>query len=230
MFQDAVATSLGGTSEFWEGVGAVPASPPQRPQVARRRRLTDVDAFPVEEPQSHDAAERPGEAGQITDEYISGAFARAFGGPCLAVNHGYWSYEICPGTSVRQMHLNAQQEVETVYSLGAWDAEKNQQPGPGRLRAAERPVQGERRSQFFVQHYSGGTRCDETNQGRASRVLFGCPADKTVRYTFIEVSCFGVHSIPARMLIIRPVDRERGATSAPMSSSSCSLSFAVYPT
>ena len=80
---------------------------------------------------------------------------------CLLLQKGWWTYEFCHKTSVRQLHIAANGKVETAWSLGQYQPSKS---GPG-------PYD----PQWYTSHfYAGGQVCHETKSKRSTEVQFFC--------------------------------------------------------
>lgn len=96
-------------------------------------------------------------------EYVPGEEAERLGSlqhQCLLLQKGWWTYEYCHKTSVRQLHI-ANGKVETAWSLGQYQPSKS---GPG-------PYD----PQWYASHfYAGGQVCHETRSSRSTEVQFFC--------------------------------------------------------
>jgi len=85
----------------------------------------------------------------------------ALSGTCFFMRSGYWTYEVCPGNSVRQYHaenaLSGAAKVRTEFSLGTHNP------------AADKYIES---SQRFIQKYVSGA------DGRSSTVQHICAGNR----------------------------------------------------
>ncbi|TPX35323.1 hypothetical protein SmJEL517_g02283 [Synchytrium microbalum] len=106
---------------------------------------------------------------------------------CLYYNQGWWTFEFCYGSHIRQFHQVQPQEaqdpkVKTEYILGRFkvlalaDTRQQQTTQPA-SDLMDLPKEGKR---YLRQHYGDGTMCDLTNQPRSVEVQFHCaqPTDQ----------------------------------------------------
>ena len=83
-------------------------------------------------------------------------------GSCVRSQLGYWTYEVCIGKSVNQLHAEGS-TVSVVYSLGNYARAVNKKSSESSTSAV--PI---------MEIFSGGTNCDETGSGRNSIVGYVC--------------------------------------------------------
>jgi len=89
-------------------------------------------------------------------------------GRCDVLNLGWWSYEWCHEKSVRQFHVDQQAGIiDPQWSLGEFSHRDG---------AAAAAAEGDEAVDPAVDVFTGGQHCDETGQGRATRVEFRCCA------------------------------------------------------
>ena len=77
-------------------------------------------------------------------------------GACLATTNGWWSYEICFGTEVKQFHLVSDGVRQDETSLGVF---------------VDSTTSGDT---AVTQRFEGGTICDLTGKPRETAVTYSC--------------------------------------------------------
>ena len=89
----------------------------------------------------------------------------ALEGSCDTLSTGWWSYEWCHKRHVKQFHVDhVQGKVDPVWSLGNY-----------KRRIVTNKTADEPRS--IADYFEGGQHCDETGDGRRTKVNFRCCGD-----------------------------------------------------
>lgn len=90
-------------------------------------------------------------------------------GSCAVKLAGWWVYELCWGTGLRQFHQSPQQVIETEYYLGKGPALSPKDVSPD-LFYGENPVHGI----YVTTTYLQGTKCDLTGKPRVAEIRAQC--------------------------------------------------------
>ena len=113
------------------------------------------------------------------------------GSGCYTLADGWWTYQLCPGISMKQFHATPAGSVDpaTEYSLGVFNASaSDQEPAAPKHRL---PV-------VYREEYSQGTQCDVgSKQHRSTIVTYECDVDSAP--TLVQV-CNLVTSLPSDFL------------------------------
>jgi hypothetical protein len=91
---------------------------------------------------------------------------------CVKKNEGWWTYEFCFGSSIRQYHRDANGQLSTEYKLGRYVE------GPARKSSLSYEFldggHEDVKRAVYVEEYVEGTPCEETQLRRSTRVMFFC--------------------------------------------------------
>uniref|UniRef100_F1KSW5 Protein OS-9 n=1 Tax=Ascaris suum TaxID=6253 RepID=F1KSW5_ASCSU len=110
---------------------------------------------------------------QLVAEVVAAAF---YAHNCIRKNLGWWTYELCYGKHIEQLHLEGSDSVGTVLSLGHFVGNL---PLPNFV-----PKVGTQL--YFEQHYADGSECDITHKSRSSTVRFICDELLTTSEAYID--------------------------------------------
>ncbi len=111
-------------------------------------------------------------------EWEEGLLSQLLDGVCHVRYTGeWWSYEVCHGSGVSQLHLDKAGKAEVRWSLGVYKPSLAAE----RVRAPE--------ALYDIHRFKGGQHCDETKAGRSSRVRYMCcfPSDSAQEATSTPV-------------------------------------------
>ncbi len=130
-------------------------------------------------------------AGAVTMRSI----VNELGSSCHTLADGWWTYQLCPGASMKQYHATPAGSVDPAseYSLGTFNASgSDEEPAAARRRL---PV-------VYREEYSHGTQCDVgSKQHRSTIVSYECDVDAAP--TLVQV-CGGQRALAFRFFTVAP--------------------------
>uniref|UniRef100_A0A915C3C2 MRH domain-containing protein n=1 Tax=Parascaris univalens TaxID=6257 RepID=A0A915C3C2_PARUN len=144
---------------------------------------------------------------RLVAEVVAAAF---YARSCIRKNLGWWTYELCYGKHIEQLHLEGSDDVGTVLSLGHFVGNL---PLPYFV-----PKVGTQL--YFEQHYADGSECDVTHKSRSSTVRFICDELLATSEAYIDTvyersSCEYVLTVKTgslcKLSAFRPVGRPQTA-------------------
>ena len=95
--------------------------------------------------------------------WSDGHLAQLFNGVCHVRHTGeWWSYEVCHGSGIAQLHLDQKGAELMRWSLGS----HRPSMAAERVRAPA--------ALYDIHRFKGGQHCDETGKGRSSKVQYKC--------------------------------------------------------
>eukprot|EP00803_Ostreobium_quekettii_P004821 evm.model.scf_892.7 EVM.evm.TU.scf_892.7 scf_892:49249-51640(+) len=109
---------------------------------------------------------------------VATALYNDLGGHCLYLNQGWWTYEVCFMTKIRQLHLDNSGGIATEHLIGSYREEALGKPGLlkiGEDEMSELGLPGQARS--YVRHiYDGGAECTVNGKSvqRKAEVRIAC--------------------------------------------------------
>lgn len=97
---------------------------------------------------------------------------------CVKRNEGWWTYEFCFGRSIRQYHRDSEGKVTAEFSLGQYDAAKNQElaASGGSLVVEHIDATHDVARPAFLELYDQGSHCKEFDHytPRRAKVYYYC--------------------------------------------------------
>ncbi len=134
----------------------------------------------------------PAAAGPVTMRSI----VNELGSGCYAHVDGWWTYQLCPGTVMKQYHATPAGSVDPAseYSLGTFNASaSDQEPAAAKHRL---PV-------VYREEYSQGTPCDiGSKQHRSTIVSYECDVDAAPTLVQVCSSCRALQLIKFATILL----------------------------
>lgn len=155
------------------GVGELALSDVKEHEVCGYKMvLASRDFCPrAREADSTDANEAAAGSSSSNSAVTMRSIVSELGSGCFALAEGWWTYQFCPGKSMRQYHATPAGSVDPAseYSLGVFnESASDQEPAAARHRL---PV-------VYREEYSLGTLCDiGSKQHRSTIVSYECDVD-----------------------------------------------------
>ena len=107
---------------------------------------------------------------------------------CIKKNEGWWTYELCFGSKIRQFHMEQSGEITIDFSLGEYDTKVNEEMEKKGSSFTAEYLDGthEHARVAYATEYASGTRCAETSDRRKTRMLMYCNPAST-RHVILSV-------------------------------------------
>eukprot|EP00946_MAST-07B_sp_MAST-7B-sp1_P002392 g2392.t1 len=152
-------------------------------------------------------------------------------GSCFRLLDGWWTYEFCYGSHLRQMHIqikdddktgNQVQEVQSMYELGKWSgvaisADEEQEHVVHLPSLHTDPAAGARKVVAFKEEYDGGGMCELTGKPRSTTVYFVCRGGSGLTSRILSVkedsSCHYLIELHSAHLCVHPLFSEKADVS-----------------
>lgn len=144
-------------------------------------------------------------------------------GSCSTLKKGWWNYEVCLGSHVKQYHLESK-KVASEFLLGKFNKDIDTYVDEGQVPESIRKNKKSARSQpaeylpAIVQQYDDGTHCDVSMQPRQTEVRIQCGSEyfevssikevKTCQY-IVFVTSIHVCEHPSLKQIEQPEIRQK---------------------
>lgn len=155
------------------GVGDLALTDVKEHEVCGYKMVISSRAF-CSRPSSSDPAATQASSGDLlsgTSAVTMRSIINELGSGCYTLADGWWTYQLCPGISMKQFHATPAGSVDpaTEYSLGVFNASaSDQEPAAPKHRL---PV-------VYREEYSQGTQCDVgSKQHRSTIVTYECDVD-----------------------------------------------------
>ncbi|XP_042482297.1 protein OS-9 homolog [Macadamia integrifolia] len=129
---------------------------------------------------------------------------------CVVRQEGWWSYELCYQSKLRQFHLDGGKVVQE-FILGIYDAEATAafNHNLSDVSTLKDPRSKDASQRYHAHQYTNGTICDLTNQPRETEVRFVCSDSPVMISSITELStCKYALTVQCPMLCKHPMFQE----------------------
>ncbi|VDK58617.1 unnamed protein product [Anisakis simplex] len=119
------------------------------------------------------------ESSSLTQNIVSDVLSAAFYvRNCLKKNFGWWTYELCFGKYIHQLHYEGTNVVDGPISLGNYSDDAEITETKSHLKSDQQL--------YFEQHYTNGSMCELIGKPRVTTVKFECDETLSTNEAYLD--------------------------------------------